>query len=68
MSGWRPVVKIIAEYLSQHQEKKHVVPAPFCRIRVGKDWTFFRKFVRVIKIYLSRFNPVEIADAPHMFL
>jgi hypothetical protein len=36
--SWRqapPVVKIIAESLSQHDEK-HVVPAPFTGIKVGK--------------------------------
>jgi hypothetical protein len=32
-SGRRPVVKIIAESLSQHDEK-HVEPAPLSRIRV----------------------------------
>jgi hypothetical protein len=34
MSGRRPVVKIIAESLSQHDEK-HVVPTPLSGIRVG---------------------------------
>jgi hypothetical protein len=34
-SGRRPVVKIIAESLSQHDEK-HVVPTPLSGIRVGK--------------------------------
>jgi hypothetical protein len=34
-SGRRPVVKIIAESLSQH-DKKHVVPTPLSGIRVGK--------------------------------
>jgi hypothetical protein len=33
-SGRRPVVKIIAESLSQHDEK-HVVPTPLSGIRVG---------------------------------
>jgi hypothetical protein len=31
----RPVVKIIAESLSQHDEK-YVVPTPLIRLRVGK--------------------------------
>jgi hypothetical protein len=31
----RPVVKIVAESLSQHDEK-HVVPTPLSGIRVGK--------------------------------
>jgi hypothetical protein len=35
MSGRRPVVKIIAEYLSQHDEK-HVLPTLLTGIRVGK--------------------------------
>jgi hypothetical protein len=34
-SGRRPVVKIIAESLSQHDEK-HVVPTPLSGIRVGR--------------------------------
>jgi hypothetical protein len=34
-SGRRPVVKIIAESLSQH-DKEHVVPTPLSGIRVGK--------------------------------
>jgi hypothetical protein len=34
MSGRRPVVKIIAESLLQHDEK-HVVPTPLSGIRVG---------------------------------
>jgi hypothetical protein len=34
-SGRRPVLKIIAESLPQHDEK-HVVTAPFSGIRVGK--------------------------------
>jgi hypothetical protein len=34
-SGKRPVVKIIAESLLQHDEK-HVVPIPLSGIRVGK--------------------------------
>jgi hypothetical protein len=33
-SGRRPVIKIIAESLSQHDEK-HVVPTPLSGIRVG---------------------------------
>jgi hypothetical protein len=33
--GRRPVVKIIAESLSQHDEK-HVVPTPLSGIRVGR--------------------------------
>jgi hypothetical protein len=33
-SGRQPVVKIIAESLSQHDEK-HVVPTPLSGIRVG---------------------------------
>jgi hypothetical protein len=33
-SGRRPVVKIIAESLSQHDEK-HVVPTPLSGIRIG---------------------------------
>jgi hypothetical protein len=33
-SGRRPIVKIIAESLSQHDEK-HVVPTPLSGIRVG---------------------------------
>jgi hypothetical protein len=37
MSGRRPVVKIIAESLSQHDEK-HVVPIPLSGIRVGNSW------------------------------
>jgi hypothetical protein len=35
MSGRRPVVKIVGESLSQHDEK-HVVPTPLNGIRVGK--------------------------------
>jgi hypothetical protein len=35
VDGRRPVVKIIAKYLSQHDEK-HVVPTPLSGIRVGK--------------------------------
>jgi hypothetical protein len=35
-SGRRPVVKIIAESLSQHGEK-HVVPTPLGGIKVGKE-------------------------------
>jgi hypothetical protein len=34
-SGRRPAVKIIAESLSQHDEK-HVVPTPLSGIRVGR--------------------------------
>jgi hypothetical protein len=34
-SGRRPVVNIIAESLSQHDEK-HVVPTPFSGIRIGR--------------------------------
>jgi hypothetical protein len=34
-SGRRPVVKIFAESLSQHDEK-HVVPTPLSGIRVGR--------------------------------
>jgi hypothetical protein len=33
-SGRRPIVKIIAESLSQHDEK-HVIPTPLSGIRVG---------------------------------
>jgi hypothetical protein len=43
MSGRRPVVKIIAESLSQHDEK-HVVPNPLSRIRVGRRRTRDDKF------------------------
>jgi hypothetical protein len=38
-SGRRPVVKIIAETLSQHDEK-HVVPTPLTEIRVGKRFSY----------------------------
>jgi hypothetical protein len=38
-SGRRPVVKIIAESLSQHDEK-HVVPTPLSGIRVGGRRSF----------------------------
>jgi hypothetical protein len=34
-SGRLPDVKIVAESLSQHDEK-HVVPTPLCGIRVGR--------------------------------
>jgi hypothetical protein len=34
-SGMRPVVKVIAESLSQHDEK-HVVPTPLSGVRVGR--------------------------------
>jgi hypothetical protein len=36
-SGRRPVVKIIAESISQHYEK-HVVPTPLSGIRVGRRY------------------------------
>jgi hypothetical protein len=36
MSGRRPVVKTIAESLSQHDEK-HVVPTPLSGKRVGRS-------------------------------
>jgi hypothetical protein len=35
VSGRRPVVKLIAKSLSQHDEE-HVVPIPLSGIRVGK--------------------------------
>jgi hypothetical protein len=35
MLGWRPVVNIVAESLSQH-DKKDVVPTSLSRTRVGK--------------------------------
>jgi hypothetical protein len=35
MLGRQPAVKIIAESLSQHDEK-HVVPTPLSGVRVGK--------------------------------
>jgi hypothetical protein len=37
-SGRRPLVKIIAESLSQHDEK-HVVPTPLSGIREGRKLT-----------------------------
>jgi hypothetical protein len=43
MSGKRPVVKIIAESLSQYDEK-HVVLTPLSGIRVGK-----RKRFKILK-------------------
>jgi hypothetical protein len=45
-SGRRPVVKIIAESLSQHDEK-HVVPTPLSGIRVGG-----REFIQFRYIYI----------------
>jgi hypothetical protein len=39
-SGRRPVVKIFAESLSQHDEK-HVVPTPLSGIRVGRRSILF---------------------------
>jgi hypothetical protein len=39
-SGRRPVVKIIAESLSQHDEKP-VVPTPLSRIKVGRSLFIF---------------------------
>jgi hypothetical protein len=39
MSGRQPVVKIIAESLSQHDEK-HVVPILLSGIRVGRSVLF----------------------------
>jgi hypothetical protein len=43
-SGRRPVVKIIAESLSQHNEK-HVVSIPLSRIRVGERKELLRIYV-----------------------
>jgi hypothetical protein len=42
-SSRRPVVKIIAESLSQHDEK-HVVPTPLSGIRVGGRMGHFAPF------------------------
>jgi hypothetical protein len=39
-SGWRPVIKIIAESVSQYDEK-HVVPTPLSGIRVRKRMFYF---------------------------
>jgi hypothetical protein len=41
-SGRRPVVKIIAESLSQHDEKQ-VVPTPLSGIRVGRKRTALKQ-------------------------
>jgi hypothetical protein len=41
-SGTRPVVKINADSLSQH-DKKHVVPTPLSGIRVGKSIVAMKK-------------------------
>jgi hypothetical protein len=38
-SGKRPVVKIFAKSLSQH-DVKHVVPTSLCGIRVGRRFIF----------------------------
>jgi hypothetical protein len=40
-SGRRPVVKILAESLSQHNKKKHVVPTPLSGTRAGKTTLLF---------------------------
>jgi hypothetical protein len=46
-SGRRPFVKIIAESLSQHDEK-HIVPTPLSGIRVGEK----RLFIVIRSTYL----------------
>jgi hypothetical protein len=47
-SGRRPVVKIIAESLSQHDEN-HVVPTPLSGIRVGGRRLTFINYSFIIK-------------------
>jgi hypothetical protein len=51
-SGRRPVVKIIAESLSQHDEK-HVVPTPLSGIRGGRKDTVGKRLCRVASPGLS---------------
>jgi hypothetical protein len=55
--GRRPVVKIIAESLSQHDEK-HVVPTSLSGIRVGKRR---RRIVLSYEIYRSDPNRFSLA-------
>jgi hypothetical protein len=50
-SGRRSVVKIIAESLSQHDEK-HVVPTPLSGIRVGgRRRTKYERIVYITPVY-----------------
>jgi hypothetical protein len=63
MSGRRPVVKIIAESLSQHDEK-HAVPTPLSGVRVGGRYLFILK--RLSK-YIPRFIP-EGVETSQIFL
>jgi hypothetical protein len=53
-SGRRPVVKIIAESLSQHE--KHVVPTSLSGIRVGK-----RKKISLFKSCIIRSTENTVA-------
>jgi hypothetical protein len=50
--GRQPVVKIIAESLSQHDEK-HVVPTPLSGIRVGRSKFFHFKNNETYFLYRS---------------
>jgi hypothetical protein len=59
MSGRRPVVKTIAESLSQHGEK-HVGPTPFSRIYIFLGHTcLFRNAHVMIGIKLVRMQTMQ---------
>jgi WD40 repeat protein len=49
-SGRRPVVKIIAESLSQHDEKR-VVPTPLSGIRIGRRRLTYLRFALIIDLF-----------------
>jgi hypothetical protein len=55
MSGRRPVVKIIAESLTQHDEK-HVIPTPLSGIRVGG-----RRIIDLISVVIFNQHFVTLA-------
>jgi hypothetical protein len=62
LTSGRPVVKIIAESLSQHDEK-HVVPTPLSRIRVGG-----RRRGRNREVLFFYFDPDTTRDFTYRFL
>jgi hypothetical protein len=65
----RPVVKIIAEALSQHDEK-HVVPTTLSGIRVGKENIKNRKSKASYNHRLITLKSVslEYYDISHIFI
>jgi hypothetical protein len=61
MSGRRPVVKIIAQSLSQHDENP-VVPTPLSGIRIGRRRNLLSELITLISIDWLRRTRLDISS------